>query len=204
VTANQNQRPLVLIIACVLFAALLALVRDGATNTIDMAIHNWALNFNTPTTVMIWEDVSFMGSAIVISALTLLSIGASALRKEWRTIEQIILAMSGAVALNAILKWLVQRPRPVEIYAHTLPDSYSFPSGHAIFSFTFYLTIAAILTRSYLSKSARSVWAIAVVIVVLIGASRITLGVHYISDVIGGYLVAAIWMLLILILNRGY
>jgi len=75
-----------------------------------------------------------------------------------------------------------------------MPATYSFPSGHALYSFTFYLTIAGITSRQVFHKRRWGIWCSAIVIVVLIGASRIFLGVHYGSDVLGGYLIAALWM----------
>lgn len=88
-----------------------------------------------------------------------------------------------------------QRPRPVPFFDTPLPSSYSFPSGHALFSFCFYGMLAAIITARLHSRSARTViWLLAGVLVALIGLSRIYLGVHYPSDVLAGYAAALVWV----------
>lgn len=177
------------------FVILMILVWNNETNTIDMAVRSWALGLNTPTTVAIWERISFMGSIAVLSGLTFLALGIFALRREWQAVRQIGLSMAGAVGFETVTKWLVHRPRPEEVYARTLPSSYSFPSGHALFSFTFYLVIAVIICRQNRNYIGKGVWIAALFMVVLIGASRIFLGVHYFSDVLGGYLIAAFWLM---------
>jgi len=199
--ASRNQRFAVLIITSGCFAVLLVLVWKGETNTFDITLRNWALSFNTPTIVAVWEGISFMGSVVVLSSLTFLSMGLFAMRRDWSAVRQIAFAMGGAVGLDTLIKWVVHRPRPEEVYAHTMPASYSFPSGHALYSFMFYLTIAAIVSRQNLGNGIRGFWGSAIVIIVSIGASRIFLGVHYSSDVVGGYLIAAIWLNLVSVLT---
>ena len=107
-------------------------------------------------------------------------------------------AMGGAAVLDMVLKWAVHRPRPDEVYAHTMPASYSFPSGHAIYSLTFYISIAIIMSHNSRGNQTRAIWIVTVMMFALIGMSRIFLGVHYGSDVLGGYLVAALWLMFIL------
>ena len=173
---------------------LLALVWTGETDSVDTALRNWALSWNSQTTVAVWQDISLMGSVAVISGLTILSLGAFLILRDWLAARLIMLSMLGAVALDTTTKWIVQRPRPDEAYFHTMPTTYSFPSGHALYSFMFYLTIAAIVNRQVFSIWRWGVWCFAIATIALIGASRIFLGVHYGTDVIGGYLIAAIWM----------
>lgn len=176
------------------FAILLALVWTGETDSIDTALRNWAISWNSQTTVAVWQDISLMGSVAVISGLTMLSLGAFLILGDWLAARLIMLSMLGAVALDTSIKWIVQRPRPDEAYLHTMPTTYSFPSGHALYSFMFYLTIASIANRHVFGNWRWGVWCFAIATIALIGASRIFLGVHYGSDVIGGYLIAAIWM----------
>lgn len=176
------------------FAILLALVWTGETDSIDTALRNWALSWNSQTTVAVWKDISLMGSVAAISGLAIFSLGAFLILRDWQAARLIMLSMLGAVALDTTIKWIVQRPRPDEVYFHTMPTTYSFPSGHALYSFMFYQTIAAIISRQILGNWRWGVWCSAILIVALVGASRIFLGVHYGSDVLGGYLIAAFWM----------
>jgi undecaprenyl-diphosphatase len=194
-TLGRNQRFVAMAIMAGSFAILLVLVWNGETNSVDMVLRNWALSFNTPTSVTIWEGVSFMGSVGVLSGLTFLTMGIFAMRRRWQAVRQIAFAMGGAVGLDTIVKWIVRRPRPDEVYAHTLPASYSFPSGHALYSLTFYISIAIVMSRQTQGNQSKTIWSAAVLMLTLIGTSRIFLGVHYGSDVLGGYLIAAVWLI---------
>jgi undecaprenyl-diphosphatase len=101
------------------------------------------------------------------------------------------------------LKLAFHRPRPVAFFGST-PSSYSFPSGHALGSFCFYGILAAILATRVRGRGAKfCVWMAAVLLVAMIGVSRIYLGVHYPSDVIAGYCAGAVWVGAIGILDRN-
>ena len=187
-------------IVCVMgmsLAFLTFFVWNGDTNAADAALRNWALSFNNSTSVAVWENISLMGSVAVLSSLTIVSACIFAVRRNWQSAQRLVLAMLGAVALNTIIKQMVQRPRPDEVYAHTMPMSYSFPSGHALYSFTFYLTIAWIVDHQNSSNWTKYIRVVAIVLVALIGTSRIFLGVHYGSDILGSYLIATIWLMLL-------
>jgi undecaprenyl-diphosphatase len=102
--------------------------------------------------------------------------------------------MLGAVLLQLLLKLAFQRARPLPFFGPAL-HTYSFPSGHALNALCFYGTLAVLL-----GQRGRTWWLraglglVAASLVLLIGVSRVYLGVHYPSDVIGGYLAAAIWL----------
>jgi undecaprenyl-diphosphatase len=92
-----------------------------------------------------------------------------------------------------VLKHVVQRPRPLGALVHL--STYSFPSGHAVGAFTLFIGLAWVVSRAPVSRPIRvATWVVAVVIVVAVGASRIVLGVHYTSDVIGGFALGAFWV----------
>jgi len=187
-------RRFAMFVIAVSFALLLVLVWNGETDTVDRALRNWSLSWNSQPSVAIWQDISLMGSVAAISGLTIVSLCVFLMLRDWQAARLVVFTMAGAAALDTSIKWIVQRPRPDEVYFHTMPATYSFPSGHALYSFTFYLTIAAIIHRRVFSRWIWVVWCSAIVTVALIGASRIFLGVHYGSDVLGGYLIAALWM----------
>ena len=200
-TMSQNQRLATMIIMGGSFVSVMILVWLGQTNAIDLALRQWALGLNSPTTITLWESISVMGSVAFLSALTFIALAILMLLQDWFAAKLLAFAMAGAVGLDTMFKWLVHRPRPEEVYAHTMPASFSFPSGHALYGLTFYFTLAIILSRIIGGKWTWSIWVAAIVIVALIGASRIFLGVHYGSDVLGGYLIAATWLLVIVSLT---
>ena len=197
-----NRRIVALLVMIGSFSILTFLVWNGETNSFDVELRNWALSLNTPTLVMLWELISVLGSVAVLSGLTFLSLTVLAMRRDWKACRQLALVMGGAVVFNALIKWTVHRPRPAEVYANTMPTSYSFPSGHALFSLAFYMSVAWLVSRQSLRNWKNELWVAAVLMVASIGASRVFLGVHYGSDVLGGYLISAAWLMLLATLTH--
>jgi len=100
------------------------------------------------------------------------------------------------------LKYAFHRHRPTPFFV-SVPHTYSFPSGHSLFSFCFYGVLAGLLTRRLKSTVARVlIWICAALLISAIGLSRIYLGVHYPSDVIAGYLAASLWVSTLVALDR--
>jgi undecaprenyl-diphosphatase len=107
----------------------------------------------------------------------------------------VIVTLSGAGLLNTLLKQSFARARPEAFFDYPLPESLSFPSGHAIFSASFFGGLAVLLTDRIRSRPLQVlIWVIAVSLILLVGASRVYLGVHYPSDVLAGYAVAVFWI----------
>lgn len=100
--------------------------------------------------------------------------------------------------INNILKLIFRRPRPDEIYRLITESNYSFPSGHAMISILFYGSIIVLINRSNI-KHKKVLNTLIILIILLIGITRVYLGVHYVSDVIGGYLIS----LSIIVLIKG-
>jgi len=83
------------------------------------------------------------------------------------------------------------------------PASFSFPSGHALFSFCFFAGIAALLSPRLSSQRAKlGLWSIAIALILGIGLSRIYLGVHYPSDVLAGYAAGIVWVATVKFVNE--
>lgn len=173
---------------------LIWLVTTGRLETFDHTLREALLAHDPPSAVAIWRGISFLGSSILITALAVVSIVVFALRAEWQVLKHIVFAMIGAVIIDTGLKTIVRRARPPEVFANTMPSSYSFPSGHALFAFVFYLAAAMILAHRLNGISRATLWTVAVLLVVLVGASRLFLGVHYPTDVLGGYVAGAFWL----------
>jgi undecaprenyl-diphosphatase len=113
--------------------------------------------------------------------------------------------MVGVSLLNWILKSVFQRPRPLPFFGLTVPASYSFPSGHSLAAFCFYGALAALVTARLRSTFwSALVWAGAVVLIVAVGFSRLYLGLHYPSDIIGGYATGFVWVLTVASADRMF
>jgi undecaprenyl-diphosphatase len=105
--------------------------------------------------------------------------------------------------LENALKFAFQRARP-EPFFGTAPETYSFPSGHALFSACFYGVFAWLLGTAFRNRGVRAaIWTISLALIAAIGLSRLYLGFHYPTDVIAGYLVAAFWTTALLASRAG-
>ena len=118
------------------------------------------------------------------------------LLRGWRRGALLVLVtMAGAGLLNGVLKDFFARPRPEAYFGYPLPSSNSFPSGHAFFAASFFGGLAALANGRIRNHGLRvAVWIAAVGLSLLVGVSRVYLGVHYPSDVVAGYAAAVIWV----------
>jgi membrane-associated phospholipid phosphatase len=119
----------------------------------------------------------------------------------WRRRERLLLwtwlaAIGGGKVIEWVLKHSIRRARPQYAAAYLRGHSYSFPSGHSMGSTICYVMLAFIVIA--LAKPARlarvAIWIVSVAIVLLVGFSRLYLGVHYPSDVVGGFAAGAAWL----------
>ncbi|HKR14840.1 MAG TPA: phosphatase PAP2 family protein [Pyrinomonadaceae bacterium] len=171
-------------------------VLDGETRQFDdvtrAAVHQLA----TPPMTSVMRGLSFLGSTWFLTVATTIVIVCFALRKWGREAKLFALTMIGAALLNISLKLAFKRERPVPFFDPLPPETYSFPSGHALTSCVFFGALAAFLTARIKSRRSRTiVWMICSGMFLLIGFSRIYLGVHYTTDVIAGFAAALIWIL---------
>ena len=179
------------------FSVLTGLVWTGTTETFDHVLRQAFLQSDPPQLLSVWQGITFLGSTLVITFLTLAVIVALALRKQWVGARYIALVMLSAVVIESAMKWTVQRARPDQVIDYVVPTSFSFPSGHALFATAFYGSFAIVVSAGLSGGSRALVWVTAVTLVLAIGASRIFLGVHYPSDVIAGFLAGAFCIALV-------
>lgn len=184
--------------ALLAFAALADEMLEGDTQRFDDWVRGGIHQYASPALTSFMRVVTVLGAPSVLLTLSILSAAGFLFAKRNRGLFLLVITMIGAVVLDVALKLSFHRTRPVPFFDALPPSSYSFPSGHAIASFCFYGTIAAIIsarTRSHVIRI--TVWALAAFLVTLIGISRIYLGVHYPSDVLAGYGAAFIWVMMV-------
>ena len=115
----------------------------------------------------------------------------------------LLASVVGASLINTALKLMLHRPRPDIVPHLTYVSNASFPSGHAMISAAVYLTLGIMLAETQVNAMARAyIVAFAGMLVILIGCSRVYLGVHWPSDVIAGWAFGGVWALMVFAANR--
>jgi undecaprenyl-diphosphatase len=176
-----------------LFAWLGREVLAGDTLRFDNAIRSWVHSLASLGMTRAMNVISLLGYEILLAEVVIAFLVFAKLRWK-RAALWLAVAMIGSVLLDLALKYAYHRVRPAAFYGVTA-RYYSFPSGHALSSLCFYGVMAGLLSARVKSLPWRIVmWAVAGLLVVAIGLSRIYLGVHYPSDVVAGYLAAAVWV----------
>ena len=140
------------------------------------------------------RDVTSLGSIIVVVITTSAVAGYLFLGHRPGVAWLMLLAVGGGIALNNSLKLVFARQRPNVVTSPARVFTTSFPSGHATLSAIAYLTIGALLSRASPSTAVSLyLMLLAVFLTVIIGFSRIYLGVHYPTDVLAGWCIGAAW-----------
>lgn len=163
---------------------------------LDLAVEQFLYSVRDPSLVQFFIWVSELGSAVTIAGLTLVVLIILAYRKRLPLVYGLVVSVLGSTVVTFILKELVARPRPTDPLFAYIETSSSFPSGHATRAVAFFVFMLWIIW-DFLSPMWRRIAAsIAAIFVIAIGFSRLYLGLHYPSDVLAGYLVGAIFVIL--------
>jgi undecaprenyl-diphosphatase len=180
--------------AAVLFVLLAWAVASGAAEPWDTSLRGLVHNGASDAMTAAAFALSFVGSTPVWVIVAVAAAGIF-VRLGWsKATADLAIVMIGAVVLENALKFAFARARP-EVYFGALPPTYSFPSGHATYAACLYGALACLIADRIASVWKGAVlWMAAVLLACAIGLSRIYLGVHYPSDVAGGYLVAIFWI----------
>jgi len=186
------------------FGTLAEEVIEGGTHAVDRAVLLALRNPADPSDPLgpgwfeeMARDVTSLGSHVILTLITLTVIGYLVMVRKRGAALLVLASIGGGMVLSALLKRVFERSRPdlvphaVEVYTA------SFPSGHAMLSAVTYLTLGALLTRVESGRRVKVfLLSVAVIVTVLVGASRVYLGVHWPTDVLAGWCVGATWAML--------
>ncbi len=160
----------------------------------DIRLAHLLVVFRNPISTKVFFWVTVLGKWEVITAFTLSVIASLWLLKYRRYILPLLAAILGGDAFVQLGKLLFHRPRPLS--ALYVEHSFSFPSGHATIAVAFYGFLTYIVMREAKRWETKvNICFAGIALVLLIGFSRLYLGVHYLSDVWAGYLVGALWLI---------
>jgi len=177
------------------FSFIAVLIGVGKVAEFDQALISFIRGFETPALTSIMKLFTFIGSfPVVLVIFLIVSFIFYRVLKSRTEIFLVAAVIVGTQVINLLLKLLFHRARP-DIHLLIDVGGYSFPSGHAMSAFAVY----GILTFVFWRHIPKSIGRISLIIgssmfILFIGMSRIYLGVHYPSDIIGGYFASAAWL----------
>ena len=170
-------------ISIVLLLIYLFVFFSGALSFLDKVAYDSLISFQSTFTTSLMVSITFFGSWIAVVVICII-----AMIIRFKKGLFISLNIALVYALNNLIKIIVMRPRPTVVHL-VYETGYSFPSGHAMVSFALYILLAYFLWDSYKWLSI-----LFMICPFLIGMTRVYLGVHYITDIIAGYLFAFVYL----------
>lgn len=190
-------------VCAVMFLELASEVAEQETQRLDGAVLTWIAQYRSRALNNFFLSMTALGSSWLLLLLTVGACAGAWLAGQRRTALTLGVAMLGVPLLSTTLKSIYARDRPSLVPHLELVSSASFPSGHTLGSVVFCTTLVLLVYQHTRARRLRLfIIAYASCIGALVAVSRIYLGVHYPSDVIGGALIGITWTLGILTLER--
>ncbi|MBA3724428.1 MAG: phosphatase PAP2 family protein [Candidatus Levybacteria bacterium] len=191
------------VISVVIFADIAKDVLEQETRVLDEALSQTVYAWRNPGLTEFMVFISLLGADIIVFAGGLFTIFLTWKKHKREAILFVTVLIIGLL-INIILKVIFQRPRPDMDPIMDLSSSYSFPSGHAMNAFIFYSVMSYFVYHFTHNKVLSGVVTVlSLLLVLLIGLSRIYLGVHYPSDVLAGFIAGFFVFITAIVLIRS-
>lgn len=205
--ASPPQRPLpwlAILVGLLVFGALAwQVAAQGALLRVDEQVTAWVVAHRTPAWTALMRFAADAHETARLLALVLVAAAWRAWRRDWHAVRLLAVVPTGML-LNVGLKHLFQRARPVLDEPLVSLATYSFPSGHAVASTVFYGVLCAFVFRHVRSRMLRAAaLVLACALVLLVCATRVYLGAHFLTDVVAGVIVGALVLCGFLSWGRG-
>ncbi|HLK05183.1 MAG TPA: phosphatase PAP2 family protein [Candidatus Acidoferrum sp.] len=181
-----------------IFVKITSELLEHEVRGLDSSILTAVARMRRPWLSGIAVDITALGSFTLVTLISAIALCVLLSLKDRPAAWQLLLNSVGAGIWTELTKNIIERTRPVEV-THLVQDSgFSYPSGHSLASAALYLTLAILAGRHLPTTKGRVlVYCLAVIVILLVGMSRLYLGVHYPSDVASGVLLGAAWALLL-------
>lgn len=189
----KNCKYIILICCLTLFGILTSFYYFNNLSIIDNSIYSFIISFKSNTLTLFMKFISFLCNTyfLIIGILFFLFIS-----KDIKNTKYISLNLIISSLLNHIVKIIVKRPRPIDL-ALIKEIGFSFPSGHSMNGIAYYGFYIYIIIHMNIKKEIKIVLcSISSILIILIGISRIYLGVHYLSDVLAGFSLGLFYLIL--------
>lgn len=169
---------------------------------LDNTVHNFAVSIRSTPLTLFFKAITNFANPFVIGGISLALL--FILKDKKRYTFALFLNLGLTALLNLSLKYIFARERPDMAQRLIFETGYSFPSGHAMFSVAFYGFLIFLLSKMNVKKSTRIPIDIGLVVIIIgVCFSRIYLGVHYFSDIIGGILISTTYLIIfVYLINR--
>ncbi len=182
-------------ISVLVFAWLSISVMKDETSRFDDHIRNLIHQTSQPGLTEAMKLASYIGEAANVEVLTLAAAVVFWIQGKRRNGVVLAATILGASILANVLKLYFHRARPAPYFGLASPGTFSFPSEHALMAICFYMVLAHLVNSHVQPVRIRAgIWVVAVSMTLVIGFSRIYLGLHYPTDVVGGYAAGAAWV----------
>ena len=192
---------IILSILVFIFAFVVHELFEDKLTSFDESIHSFIISFESTFLTNVFKTITFLSSPIFLIILSIL------LFFIFKNKKFGILSLCNLVfivLLNQLLKFIFERPRPTN-WMLIEESGYSFPSGHAMVSAAFYGILIYLIWQTNIDKKYKKIWTIVLsILILLIGLSRIYLGVHYASDIIAGFTISLSYVIIATTLINYY
>jgi membrane protein DedA with SNARE-associated domain/membrane-associated phospholipid phosphatase len=166
----------------------------------DPHVTAWVIAHRTGWLTNALQVLTWLGStAVIIPAGLAVGLYFVLRRRDWRPLALLAAAVAGAVGLYNLVKSVVGRPRPPAAIWIGHYTGASFPSGHATQSAAFYAMLAIVLGAGLAIRRRAILWVAGALVVLVVGASRIYLGAHWLTDVLAGYALGVTWVAIVVV-----
>ncbi|MEO8089094.1 MAG: phosphatase PAP2 family protein [Gemmatimonadales bacterium] len=189
--------------ALVLFTWLGREVLEGEVLAFDERLRALVHSAASPRLTVLMRAASLYGGPTVLIAAGVVAAVAFIIKGWRRGALLVVVTLAGASVLNGLLKFSFARVRPAAFFDYPLPGSPSFPSGHALYAAGVFGGVAVLLSSRLHSLPLQiGIWLVSISLILLVGISRVYLGVHYPSDVLAGYTIGTIWVIAVALGDR--
>jgi undecaprenyl-diphosphatase len=179
---------------------VLGVVAEGVRTQEVFALDTWATPFlhgiASPGLDAVMNALTAAGTVPVIGPMLAVVVAWLTLKRRYGGVLFLVVASAGSLLLQGVMKLWFERPRPKLPWAQVLPD-YSFPSGHTMNAIIFYVALALIVWSMFGRRIGVAALVSAIVLALAVGLSRIYLGYHYLTDVVGALLAGIAWLLVV-------